>query len=195
MTKKTVKSLIAVLMLLTVCLYFISGTYARYTSTAAGTAKVDVAKWAVAFTDGTDPLTEDFELTFKVAANPNVVSNKIAPATTATATVVVDLDGTEVAVDYDALVDETDLATVFGASAANVEVTTTAKVNGTEDTSGTIALIGDTAFTDQNGKVEITITLTWDDTNTPETNAADTTVGMAGGTLTLPVTVTLEQHV
>lgn len=192
MTKKTVKSLIAVLMLLTVCLYFISGTYARYASELTGNASVSVAKWAVAFTDGTNALQNNFALTFTVDENPNVVPNKIAPATSATAKVVVDLTGTEVAVDYNAVVTQDALATVFGASADKVKVT--AKVNGNADTTqGTIALVNNQAFTADNGKVELIITLTWE--NDEAFNVSDTLVGENGGTLTLPVTVTLQQHI
>lgn len=194
MTKRTIKGIIAILMLLTICLYFVSGTYARYTSALAGSTKVDVAKWAVAFKDGSgNALSNDFNLTFTVDANPNVVSNKIAPSTTATATIEADLTGTEVAVDYEAVVNEEALATLFGASKDNVTVTTTAKINGTDDTTGTISLVDDKAFTAENGKVTITVKLTW--ANDDAKNVSDTTVGETGGTLTLPVTLTLKQHI
>lgn len=190
MTKRTAKLIIAVLMILAVCLYFIAGTYARYTSSITGNAKVDVAKWAVAFKNGDATLANKFDLTFTVDKNDNVVSNKIAPATTATATITVDLDGTEVAVKYAAEVTETDLATFFGDSASDVKVTTTAKVNKTEDTTGKIALPTG-GFTSENGKVEITVKLTW--TNNEAHNVSDTTVGTTAGTLTLPVTLTVSQ--
>lgn len=193
MTKNKVKLIMVVLMLMVVCLYFVSGTYARYASEITGNAAVTVAKWDVDFSDGTNALENDFDLTFTVNENANVVSGKIAPSTTATATIEVDLTGTEVAVDYVASITEDALETLFDDSADSVTVTTTAKVNGVEDTSGTVNLVGDKAFEADNGKVEITITLTWanDDAN----NVSDTTVGAAGGTLTLPVTVSLTQHI
>lgn len=193
MTKNKVKLTMGILMLMTVCLYFVSGTYARYADEITGNAQVSVANWKVAFSDGTNELQDQFDLTFTVQENANVVSGKIAPSTTATATIQVDLTGTEVAVDYDAIINETDLETVFGASASQVDVTTTAKVAGVTDTTGTVNLVGDKAFTADNGKVEITITLTW--TNDDAKNTSDTLVGATGGTLTLPVTVTLEQHI
>lgn len=194
MTKRAIKAIIAMLMLLTVCLYFVSGTYARYTSAVSGNTKVDVAKWAVAFKDGEgQDLTNSFNLAFKVDKNANVVSNKIAPQTSATAEIEVDLTGTEVAVDYNAEVTKTDLAKFFGDSASDVTVETTATVNGTTDTTGKIALIDDKAFTADNGKVKITVKLTWK--NNDEHNVSDTTVGTAGDTLTLPITLTLKQHI
>lgn len=193
MTKNKVKLIMVVLMLMVVCLYFVSGTYARYASAITGNAAVAVATWDVDFSDGTSALENDFDLTFSVNQNANVVSGKIAPSTTATAKIEVDLSGTEVAVDYAARITEDALETLFGDSADSVTVTTTAKVNGVEDTTGTVNLVGDKAFEADNGKVEITITLTWanDDAN----NVSDTTVGAAGGTLTLPVTVSLTQHI
>ncbi len=194
MTKRTIKGIIAMLMLLTVCLYFVSGTYARYASSVSGTAMVAAAKWAVAFKDGeNNELANNFDLDFTVTANENVVSNKIAPQTTATAEIQVDLTGTEVAVDYVATVDETALAEYFGASKDDVKVTTSAKVNGVEDKTGTIKLVNDSAFTAENGKVTVTITLTW--TNNDNHNTSDTAVGVAASTLSFPVTLELQQHI
>lgn len=191
MTKRTAKLIIAVLMILAVCLYFIAGTYARYTSSITGNAKVDVAKWAVAFKNGQTKLENNFDLTFTVDKNDNVVSNKIAPETTATAKITVDLTGTEVAVAYNAKVTDTSLTNFFGASKDDVTVTTTAKVNGTEDTTGKIAL-PEGGFTSENGQVEITVKLTWK--NNDDHNESDTTAGTTAGTLTLPVELTVSQY-
>ena len=194
MTKRAIKGIIAMLMLLTICLYFVSGTYARYTSSVSGNTTVEVAKWAVAFKNGSNELSEGFNLNFTVADNANVVSGKIAPQTTATATIMVDLTGTEVAVDYEVSVNASNLTGVFGASAEDVKVTTTANgVTAEAEDGGTIALIDNAAFTESNGKVEITVTLTW--TNNDNHNTSDTTVGKAAGSLQLPVTLTLVQHI
>ena len=96
MTKNKVKITMAILMLITACLYFVSGTYARYADGITGNAQVSVANWKVAFSDGTNAIEDNFDLTFTVQENPNVVSGKIAPSTTATAKIEVDLTGTEV---------------------------------------------------------------------------------------------------
>lgn len=189
MTKNTRKLIIATLMLLVVCLYFVSGTYARYTESITGDAKVSTATWAVTFKDGTTPLTNISNLTFTVQNNTNVVPGKIAPSVTAKATINVDLTGTEVAVDYTATIDKTALATFFGDSANNVTVT----VNGSDSATGTINLINNKAFTSANGVVPIEISITWADTNTETTNAADKKA--AGKDLTLPVTLTIQQHI
>ena len=192
MTKRTAKLIIAVLMILAVCLYFIAGTYARYTSSITGNAKVDVAKWAVAFKNGDATLANDFNLTFTVDKNNNVVSNKIAPATTATATITVDLTGTEVAVDFKATVDETKLPTQLQDVA-----TVKTSVSGVEGNSTTVNLVENKAFTADNGKITLTVTLTWEDKNTPAYNATDTALGTDEDTtqITIPVTITAEQHI
>ena len=193
MKKSTITTVIALLIILTVCLYFISGTYARYADSRSGNAQVSVAKWAVSITDGESPLNNDFTLPFTVQENENVIAGKIAPGTTATATIELDLTGTEVAVDFEATVDKQNLATVFGDSADDVKVTTAVTGAATSESTTTIALPEGQAFTSENGKIEITITLTW--TNNDEHNTSDTTVGKAGSTLDIPVNLTLKQHI
>lgn len=193
MKKSTITVVIALLIILTVCLYFISGTYARYADSRSGNATVGVAKWAVSITDGTDPLNNDFDLQFKVEENDNVVAGKIAPETTAKATIQLDLTGTEVAVDFGATIDDEDLSTLFGDSAEDVEVTTAITGAATSGTTTTIPLPDGQAFTSENGKINIEITLTW--TNNDAHNTSDTEVGVAGGTLELPVELTLKQHI
>ena len=197
MKKSTIVTVIAILMVITVCLYFISGTYARYADSRSGNATTSVAKWAVSITDGTDPLNDNFTLPFTVEENQNVVAGKIAPSTTAKATIELDLTGTEVAVDFSATINEDDLATVFGASAEKVEVSTSITGAASSGATTTIQLPTDggtaKAFDSTNGKIEIEITLTW--TNDDTFNTSDTTVGVTAGTLELPVELTLQQHI
>lgn len=193
MKKSTITAVIVLLMILTVCLYFISGTYARYADSRSGNATVDVAKWQVSITDGTDPLNAGFTLPFTVEENENVVADKIAPETTAKATIELDLTGTEVAVDFSATIDDAQLATLFGDSAEDVEVTTSITGAASSGTTTTIPLPDGQAFTAENGKINIEITLTW--TNNDAHNTSDTEVGTTGGTLNIPVELKVEQHI
>ena len=176
MKKSTIVTVIAILMVITVCLYFISGTYARYADSRSGNATTSIAKWAVSITDGTDPLDNDFTLPFTVEENQNVVAGKIAPSTTAKATIELDLTGTEVAVDFSA-------TSITGAASSGATTTIQLPTDG-----GTAK-----AFDSTNGKIEIEITLTW--TNDDTFNTSDTTVGVTAGTLELPVELTLQQHI
>lgn len=187
MTRTSRKVIILMIMFILVALYFVSGTYARYTSSITGNAAVSTANWAVLFKQGETEIANNFNLAFEVQNNSNVVSGKIAPSVTAKATINLDLTGTEVAVDYTATIDKTALAAAFGASANNVTVT----VNGSDSATGTKSLVGDAAFTSSNGIVPIEISITWD--NSESANTSDTTA--AGKDLTLPVTLTVQQHI
>ena len=199
MTKRSVKSIIAVLMLLTIALYFISGTYARYTDSWTGTGTVDVAKWAVALKSGGSSVEKNiFDLTFKPVANKYVVSGKIAPDVELEAEVEINLDGTEVAVDVKADVDTeslTETLTSYGTMPQDIKVT--AKIDNEDATDKTIELPGGgTAFGSENGKKTLKINVKW--TNNESNNENDTKAGRAAESLSelqIPVTLTVQQHV
>ena len=195
MRKSKVRDIVVALIVLAIALFFIAGTYARYSSSATVNGTVQVAKWQVKL-DDTDisTTTTTKNITFTVQSNTNVVDGKIAPAVTATAEVELDLTGTEVAVDFDATIDPNFDLTTVGASGDKLTLTT--KVDGTAYTSGTvqtISLPNGSAFTAANGKKTVTLELTWtnDDTN----NADDSTMGNAAPTITIPVTLTAQQHI
>ena len=61
------------------------------------------------------------------------------------------------------------------------------------DNTITYTLPNGAAFTSENGVKNITITLTW--ANSDSNNAADTALGIAGGTISVPVTFTAQQHI
>lgn len=193
MTKRTVKTIIAVLIILAICLYFISGTYARYTTSVGAKAEASVAKWAVSLKDGDADITEGKILKFTVQENNNVVAGKIAPSVTAVSTVEVDLTGTEVAVDFEAIVDDKAIANIFGESASSVSATTAVTGGSVSGTTSTLALPNGQKFTANNGKVTLKITLTWE--NVEAKNGSDTTVGIAAKTLQIPVTLNVQQHI
>ena len=195
MNKKQVRTLIVALLVVIVALYFIASTYARYTTSLTGKAEATVAKWSAVVKNGSNTLSENFTLTFTVDENEFVRDDRIAPATSATAKVEIDLSGTEVATDIDAIVDSTSLSSIFGASASDVQVTKTVAVkdgaNFTATSAGLVALPNQTSAL--SGSVEVTITLTW--TNNETHNASDTTLGEAGETLQIPVTIKAQQHI
>ena len=191
-TKRAIYVAIALLLIA----YLISSTYARYSTTGAATGTIQVAKWAVAITadDGTTLNSTTQPITFTVQSNNNVVPGKIAPAVTAVAEVELDLEGTEVAVDFDAVIDQSAIETL---GASSDKLTLDVKVDGktyTSGTSQTINLIGNSAFTSTNGKKKVTLTLTWDNED-PANNPDDTTMGEAAPTLEIPVTLTAKQHI
>ena len=189
MHKSKVLKLFVVLILLAISIFFIAGTFSRYTKTGKGNAKIDVASWAVAIKNGDTTLnTTTQDISFKVADNDYVVSNKIAPATTATADIDVYLAGTEVAVDL--------IANLGTASNLPAGATLSMTVDGNTYTAGNaakIALPDGQAFNSTNGKKTVKLTLTWD--NSEDRNATDTAAGEAASTVTVPITVTAQQHI
>ena len=189
--RKRVRNGIAIAIILLLIVFIIGGTYARYSTIGKADAKVGIAKWAVSIKSGNTTLSSTTQdITFTVQQNSNVVPGKIAPGVTATAEVELDLSGTEVAVDF--------TATVGNISPSNLpstdKISLTSSVDGgTAGTTQTIALDNNSAFTSSNGKKKVTLTLTW--TNDDENNVDDTSTGTTGGTITIPVTLTAQQHI
>ena len=189
--RKAVKALFSIIALLLV-VYLVSGTYARYSTVGMADGKVDIAEWHVAMksSDNKTITSTTQDITFEVQSNTNVVSGKIAPAVTAVATIELDLTGTEVAVDFTATVGSLTPSNLPSSDKISL---TSAVEGGTPGTAQVIPLVNDSAFTAANGKKLVTLTLTWtnDDTN----NADDTSTGTTGGTFTIPVTLTVQQHI
>jgi len=193
--KTRTKRAIFVVIALLIFVYLISSTYARYSTEGKANGEVDIAKWAVKMTadDGTtlDSTTKD--ITFTVQSNPDVVPGKIAPAVTAKAVIELDLTGTEVSVDFIPTIGSYTPTTLPSAD----KISLTSEVEGgTVGSSNYIQLVDNSAFTAENGKKKVTLTLTW--TNDDANNANDTATGMlADGsrTITIPVTLKVQQHI
>ena len=191
---RTKRAIFVVIALLLVA-YLISSTYARYSTVGEANGKVDIAKWAVIMTadDGTKLNSTTQDITFTVQSNTEVVPGKIAPAVTAKAEIELDLTGTEVSVDFTPTIGAYTPSTLPSADKITL---TSAVEGGTVGSSNYIPLVDNSAFTASNGKKKVTLTLTWANDN--ENNADDTATGMlADGsrTITIPVTLTVQQHI
>lgn len=188
--KSTVKKSLFAVIILVLLIALIGGTYARYTTSGTGSANVSVAKWVVNIKNGDSPISENQNVAFVLQANENVKEGKIAPSSKATATVSVDMTGTEVASILTATIDSSSLATVFGDAADRVNLKMT--VDGTEYNSGDSAEI---ALADVSKVHNVVLTLEWTENNVDAENVEDTTVGISGKDITLPVTITATQKV
>ena len=191
---RTKRAIFVVIALLLVA-YLISSTYARYSTVGKANGKVDIAKWAVVMTadDGTTLNSTTQDITFTVQSNTEVVPGKIAPAVTAKAEIELDLTGTEVSVDFTPTIGAYTPSTLPSADKITL---TSAVEGGTVGSSNYIPLVGNSAFTASNGKKKVTLTLTW--ANDDENNADDTATGMLADesrTITIPVTLTVQQHI
>ncbi len=191
---RTKRAIFVVIALLLVA-YLISSTYARYSTVGKANGKVDIAKWAVVMTadDGTTLNSTTQDITFTVQSNTEVVPGKIAPAVTAKAEIELDLTGTEVSVDFTPTIGDYTPSTLPSADKITLS---SAVEGGTVGSSNYIPLVGNSAFTESNGKKKVTLTLTWANDN--ENNADDTATGMLADesrTITIPVTLTVQQHI
>lgn len=195
----TRKIAIVTLMLLVVCMYFVAGTYAKYTWKGTATGSAAVAKWQVGL-GTTQESTAD--VTFTVENNPNVANGKIAPGCTAKADIVVNPNGSEVSVDYKFKIDATQLPEGINMSVSSVTVDGTEATQEGDWYKGTIELNGKEKLTVDDQKT-VTVSVTWtpDGTTLDSVNDdgygsnADTVAGIAASQFTIPVTVLMEQHV
>lgn len=198
--KSKVKKSILAIIILALLVALIGGTYARYVSTAKGTGDVSIAKWTVKVNEeDISRTTGTFDLTF-TANNADTVPNKVAPGGKAEAYVDVDLTGTEVSVDFTcnlATASADALKEVFGENYANmVEVTVgTPELQGetsnmTLDTNNGVVKVGTSAMS---GIVRVPITLTWE--NADANNSADTATGSLKTGVTIPVELSVQQHI
>ena len=185
--RKVLAVLVALLLVVGAGVY----TYARYTYSRTGSGDVDVATWAVALKQGGSEVSDNFTLGLTLSNNNYVVNGKIAPDRSATATLEVDLTGTEVATDI-----EVDLGSVTGLPTGMTISGVTANDNAMTQSgsvySTTIDLnAGKTAIS--TNTVTLVVTATW--ANNEANNANDTTFGEVGGSISIPVTVTAKQHI
>lgn len=193
--RQRIKRSIFIVIALLLIIYLISSTYARYSTEGKADGKIEIAKWAVAMKadDGTTLNSTTQDITFTVQSNTDVVPGKIAPNATAKAEIELDLTGTEVAVDFIPTIGE---YTSTGLPSAD-KITLTSKVeNGTVGSTNYIPLVDQSAFTSANGKKKVTLTITWKNDNT--NNADDTATGELADdsrTLTIPITLTVKQHI
>ena len=168
---------IAVLLLLLAVSY---STYAIYKSSATGTATASAAAWVVKVNNANIVTSDTYTFTNSDIVwdeNTNVASGKIAPGSTGTINLAIDTSGAEVAVDY-----TVQIGTVTVGSSDNTNTNFTVSA---ADSSGTIGVNSD-------GKT-ISLTVTWTATDSDQINEAD--IAMAGNNISIPVTVTLKQHV
>lgn len=159
------------------------GTYARYVAAAEGNGRAEVAKWAVNV-NGANAETSTFNLEFNAENNADIVAGKIAPGVTATGYVEIDLSGTEVSVEIDC-----DLGDSQGVPApVKVDRGALEATDPSMKVEENVVKVNGGAM---RGTVRVPITLTWDSTD----DDADTAAGATASDMTVPVTLTVRQHI
>ena len=183
--KKKNLGLIVLLLLVTVTFAGVAGTYAKYTAEITGKqGTATVAKWA--FDTENQSKTLDVQLAPTAHAS-TLVANKIAPGTSGSFAINLSNKDSEVGVDF----------TVGLGTASNVPTNLKFYKDAAHTillTSGTSTITGQIIAGDATG-VDVTIYWVWEyETGTVTDgiatgDAADTTNGRAGSTMTLPLTI------
>lgn len=200
MRKSKVRETVVALVILAIALFFIAGTYARYSSSGTANSSIQIAKWAVKL-NGTDMSSSSVTVTPEVtfATNANVSDDRIAPARSASFQIELDPTGSEVAIDYVLSIDTTAITGIAN-SASEISVSgATYKIGSGSEQNATITGSGVTipqglSSVEAGEKVLVTVTVTWDNANDAH-NAADTENGVTGATIVVPTTITAQQHI
>ena len=184
MTSKSKKLLLIAVLLLLATVTFT--TYAIYRSSTSASASVGTAAWAVKV-NGTNIETHTFTINpatdITWTTNTSAVSGKIAPGSSGTIDIEIDATGSEVDVDYTATIDS---ITIGGAAVSNSGFTV-AVASGS-------SLTGTINYAATNMKATIRLAVTWTGSNSDNSTKDNADLGMAGSTVTIPVTVTAKQH-
>ena len=196
--KSSAKKMVLVAIILITVVALISGTYSRYTNTAAGTATLDIAKWSVKINDTqmSEIASGALPVNLTYSDNEFVSANKIAPGRSATFTLVLDPTGSEVAIDYTvaigAVTGLTNTGSAFALTGATYTVGDGTAQNATITSgAGAITFTEDLADVVAGKTVTVVGTITWDNAS----NAADTANGLADPDPTVAVSVTAQQHI
>lgn len=167
-----------------VSLYLVNNYYLRYINIGKND---EITDWTVAIASDTKDLKDTQEINFKVEDNLNVVTGKIAPGLKAVANVTINLAGTRLPVDISAIIDDKNLNN-------NFKLTT--KLDGEKyisETEKTIRIESNSTFTKENGNRILTLELEW--INDDMENGNDTILGVMAGTIKIPVTINVKQHI
>lgn len=186
MFKSKAKIIAVTFIIFVVSVLLVNNNYAKY-SNLATLDNNEITDWKVTITNDTRYLKDTQEISFKVEDNPNVVAGKIAPGCKAVATIEVDLIGTKVPVEIMTLADESKLSETMKLSA---------KIDGESYTIGSakvIELENNSVFTAENGKKVITLEIEW--LNNDSNNKNDTTFGVRGEAIIVPITINVAQHI
>lgn len=199
---KKVKNIVLSLAAASLMVAAIGGTYSRYASRATVNSNLNLAKWKVVLSDGTNDYdissqSQTFNINAtldEVESNSNVSAGKLAPGQVLSASLEVDPSDSQVAIDY--LLNVGEISTTGFNSTSNIDVyKIVATVDGTSE--NMVLLDSNYRYFENltnvlnNKKVSFKICLKWTDEGE---DVADTANGINISNITIPVTVTARQH-
>lgn len=182
---KKIIILVVILLLLALTSGIVATSYARYVSRAKGTGDAKVATWAVQVNETNIVQNSTFALDSSFVTwsdSEYIADGYIAPSRTGTFKIKLDTTGSKVAVNYTIQIDTSSLD-----SYDQIQIT---KVNN-QPLSGD-SYSGIISLDDVDTPIEIPVEISW--TNSDANNTSDTSIGSTVDTLSIPVTVTVEQY-
>lgn len=182
---KKIIILVVILLLLALTSGIVATSYARYVSRATGTGDAKVATWAVQVNETNIVQNSTFALDSSFVTwsdSEYIADGYIAPSRTGTFKIKLDTTGSKVAVNYTIQIDTSSLD-----SYDQIQIT---KVNN-QPLSGD-SYSGIISLDDVDTPIEIPVEISW--TNSGANNTSDTSIGSTVDTLSIPVTVTVEQY-
>lgn len=188
--------IVSILLLIVIGAKSIEESYSQYRTNRGGIGDASIAKWAVALKDGEKALNKEFDVQFSSVNDNdgNVASDRFAPGTSGQATLILDLTGTEVSVDYNITIDTRVLENQIGTSKINLTIS---DENGQSIAFGKdvyIPLENKEKFAKENGIYEIKFFLDWDN-DSDENNEDDTKIVFNYDELILPINIKVKQHI
>lgn len=186
-SKRALCLLIAVLAAV-LCLLSVPYTYARFFSTESANMSLDIAKWAVALKQNSQPLAQTFDVKFTATENEHVAPNKFAPSSELSAELVLDLTGTEVSVDYRITAD----TSVFGERIASGDISLSVMENNSPATLGKETYLP-LATLQETPTRTFKFVLTWAEDG--EQSATDKDFAKEHASVTVPVSIRVRQHI
>ena len=182
---KKIIILVVILLLLALTSGIVATSYARYVSRATGTGDAKVATWAVQVNETNIVQNSTFALDSSFVTwsdSEYIADGYIAPSRTGTFKIKLDTTGSKVAVNYTIQIDTSSID-----SYDQIQIT---KVNN-QPLSGD-SYSGIISLDDVDTPIEIPVEISW--TNSDANNTSDTSIGSTVDTLSIPVTVTVEQY-
>lgn len=202
--RHSVKRLICLIlgiMLITAGIGCFGAAFARFRSSVSGTSPISIAKWKIAFKDGDKPLENMFKVDFKVSDKADIVNGKFAPGKVAEAEFILDLTGTDVAVDYMLVVDTYNPLLGAGEN-LKLDITQTNNHSGVTNINlngnNFIPLNDNKAFESSNGIFTFKFTLTWDaesSANIDINDALDAAFVLRNNVMSIPMSIKISQHI
>ena len=179
MSKSKAKLIAMTFIIFVISIFFINSNFATQINNE------EVTDWKVSITGDTKDLKDTQEISFKAQDNSNV-EGRIAPGVKAVATIEVNLVETKYPVEVTLTADDSNLYNSFKL---------TSKLNDEDYILGTTKIFElpkEGSFTEENGNKIFKLELEWQNS---DNNEIDTALGLEGGTISIPVSVNVKQHI